>query len=104
MEEVRHKHYQYIVAWAKGVSIQKKVNCIRYSNITKVDYTWIDEPNPSWHEDEVYRFKPVYKTQEVIIGFVYDQFFINAVQCDGNYLVTYNAIDGEIIDISKVNQ
>lgn len=46
-----HKHHDYIVAWAKGASIQVKVtfeDCI----------DWVNDTNPDWYDFLEYRIKP----------------------------------------------
>ena len=102
MEEVRHKHYEYIVAWAKGAEIQRRY--ILTDVVTGLaEKYWKDEPNPDWHEDDVYRLKPVYKTQEVNITLYFKNWYIEPVENgSGNCLITYNSIDEQIIDIIKV--
>ena len=101
MNEVnRHYHHDYIVAWAKGAKIQKYT---KWSNGRVNNEGWRDEPNPDWHEDSVYRLKPVYKTEELNITLVFKQFYIErADEGKGNCLITYNVIDEQITDISMV--
>lgn len=99
MEEVRHKHYQYIVAWAKGAKIQRKYIL---TNVISglVENHWKDEPKPDWHEDDVYRIKPRYESQEVNITLLYHNWYIEPVEDGmGNCRIIYNAIDEQIIDI-----
>lgn len=49
---MRHKHYDCIVAWAKGKTIQR--------NFSPVDgwEDWTSKKSPSWHENAEYRIKP----------------------------------------------
>lgn len=104
MEEVRHKHYEYIIAWAKGATIQRRY---LLTNIETglAEHHWRDEPKPDWHEDDVYRLKPVYKSQEVKIKLLYHNWYIDPVdEGSGNCLITYNAIDEQIIDISRLKE
>ena len=46
----KHIHYDMIVEWAANPSRVVEINCF-------VD-GWEVEPNPTWREDEEYRFKP----------------------------------------------
>lgn len=46
----KHKHFDCIVAWANGATIQ----CL--SNANGAD--WRDIANPSWHSNYDYRVKP----------------------------------------------
>ena len=102
MNEVnRHYHYKHIIAWASGASIQRKVLVPDGNTIDIVN--WIDDPNPSWSENQVYRIKPVYKTEEMKITLLYGQWYIERVDVgSGNCLVTYNSINEQITDISRV--
>lgn len=107
MEEVRHKHYEYIVAWAKGAKIQRSVKQYEINPVRKLEpqFIWMDDLNPTWHEDDVYRLKPVYKSQEVKITLLYHNWYIEPVdEGKGNCLITYNAIDEQIIDISRLKE
>ena len=45
----RHVHYNEIIAFANGAEIQ-------WFNIDISE--WVDEKNPPWSEDDVYRIKP----------------------------------------------
>jgi len=45
---MKHKHYDYIVAWAEGKEIQ----------VYRRDDGWINDNSPSWHFSEEYRIKP----------------------------------------------
>ena len=102
MEELRHKHYEYIVAWAKGAIIQRK-RWLTNIKTGLAEYHWIDESNPTWDEGAEYRLKPVHKSQEVNITLLYHNWYIEPVENgSGNCLITYNAIDEQIIDIIKV--
>ncbi len=53
-----HVHKDLIIAWANGAQIQ----C--YSGIKE---TWLNLTNPTWHEDAVYRIKPVIKKCRVAL-------------------------------------
>jgi hypothetical protein len=105
MEEVRHKHYEYIIAWAKGATIQRRYS-LKNIQTEVAEYHWRDEPKPDWNENEVYRLKPIYKTKEVKITLLYHNWYIEPVVdgCGGNCLITYNAIDEQIIDISRLKE
>lgn len=50
---MKHKHYDMIVAWAEGKTIQ-------YKNFQSKDFvgTWRDIPHPSWDSRNEYRIKP----------------------------------------------
>lgn len=100
----RHKHHDYIVAWAKGSAIQRSVKQYDVNPCRKEpQFIWMDDLNPTWNENEVYRFKPVYKSQEVNITLLYNNWYIEPVdEGKGKYLITYNAIDEQIIDISRL--
>lgn len=45
-----HKYYSLAKKWLEGTEVQK------YSNVTK---SYLNEPNPTWLETEVYREKPI---------------------------------------------
>ena len=45
---MKHKHYEFIVAWAEGKDIQ----------VYRRDDDWINDSSPSWHFSEQYRIKP----------------------------------------------
>jgi len=102
MEEVRHKHYEYIIAWAKGAKIQRSVK--QYDVVPtrkEPQFIWMDDKNPTWYENDEYRLKPVYKSQEVKITLLYHNWYIEPVdEGKGNCLITYNAVDEQIIDIT----
>lgn len=52
------KHAELIKGWADGAEIERRV----WAHIGIVaDWYWIDDPNPTWADDEVYRLKPVPK-------------------------------------------
>lgn len=55
------KHAELIKAWADGAEIQRRN---RYLGL------WIDNPNPTWEEDEIYRLKPVPKADYSERGFI----------------------------------
>lgn len=48
------KHAELIKAWADGAEIQRLVVFDRNKGVN-----WLDDPNPTWADDEVYRRKPV---------------------------------------------
>ena len=105
-EPQRHKHYEYIIAWAKGSKIQRSVK--QYDVIPtrkEPQFIWLDDENPTWNENEVYRLKPVYKTQEVKLTLLYHNWYIEPVENgSGNCLITYNSIDEQIIDIRGLKE
>ena len=45
---MKHKHYECIVAWAEGKTIQLK----------RIDGSWSDTLDPAWAFDFEYRIKP----------------------------------------------
>ena len=46
------KHAELIKAWADGAEIRRFV----VPEIVK-DYRWVDDPFPTWADDEIYRIK-----------------------------------------------
>ena len=47
---MRHKYYEFIIAWAEGYDIQE---------LLFPSYIWRDEPNPDWLlPNAVFRIKP----------------------------------------------
>ena len=48
------KHAELIKAWADGAEIQ----CYHYHTGLQM-WVWLDDPNPTWADDEIYRRKPV---------------------------------------------
>lgn len=50
------KHAELIKAWADGAEIQRSVK-----------WAWIDDPIPTWEDDEHYRRKPVPKADYVLV-------------------------------------
>lgn len=54
----KHKHYDCIVAWAKGQEIQYK---------SPISFDWHDSICPSWATSFEYRIKPT-KTHQTLIG------------------------------------
>ena len=62
------KHAELIKAWADGAEIERRV----WAHISIVaDWYWIDDQNPTWADDEVYRRKPVPKADFVRSGCVH---------------------------------
>ena len=57
------KHAELIKAWADGAEIQRMVVFDRNKGVD-----WIDDPNPTWDNDEVYRRKPVQKADYFLNG------------------------------------
>ena len=57
------KHAELIKDWADGAEIQRLVVFDRNKGVD-----WIDDPNPTWAEDEVYRRKPVPKADYFLNG------------------------------------
>ena len=62
------KHAELIKAWADGAEIEHRV-WAHMGNVA--DWYWIDDPNPTWADDEVYRRKSVPKEDEIHRGFVH---------------------------------
>lgn len=92
MEEVRHKHYEYIIAWAKGHKIQ-----------VLLGNQWVDADEPVWKEDLEYRIKPEYATKEFRFEWSFGCIICNETQPgNGNVLVTFDKINGKIVDISML--
>ena len=61
------KHAELIKAWADGAEIQ------RYHYHTGLQmWVWLDDPNPTWADDEVYRREPTHmsKADYVLQGYV----------------------------------
>ena len=105
-DNARHFHHDLIIAWAKGSAIQRSVKQFDVIPTRKEpQFIWMDDLNPTWNENEVYRLKPVYKSQEVKITLLYHNWYIEPVdEGKGNCLITYNAIDEQIIDISRLKE
>ena len=59
------KHAELIKAWADGAEIQRHCRGVAGFGM------WIDAPNPTWADDEVYRRKPVPKADFVRSGCVH---------------------------------
>jgi len=67
---MKHKHYDCIVAWAKGQQIQ----------IRETGGDWDDIESPSWINGCQYRIKPEPKPDVVVYSRVVGKFLIG---CDG---------------------
>jgi hypothetical protein len=62
---MKHKHYECIVAWAEGKTIQFEGR----------DGNWKDVPHPVWDRDVNYRIKPEPKPDYV------QEAAVNAPEC-----------------------
>lgn len=92
----KHKHYNYIIAWARGEGIQQKITGVQGS-------TWFDNKDPTWDENAEYRLKPIYDSKEIRFSISFDNLIGEEVtDGTGNCLVTYDKVNGTIVDISRL--
>lgn len=88
----KHKHYDLILAWAKGHKIQ-----------VLLGEQWVDTDGPTWAKDIEYRIKPEYATKEFRFEWFFGGIICNETQSgDGNVLVTFDKNNGKIVDISRL--
>ena len=58
----KHKHYEFIMAWANGAEIEYFSECMN---------TWESSPSPVWNNNLKYRIRPEPKPDIVLCAIAY---------------------------------
>ena len=59
---MRHKHYDFIIAWANGANIE-------YLSEFGYDKIWVNSKYPVWDDNKEYRIKPEPKPDVVLYAY-----------------------------------
>ena len=94
-----HKHRKYINLWADGYPIQM--------NVLGDEDEWVDDPDPTWEDTNIYRVKP--ETKEFITHLsVYNGKLQSTHDVPEfykpNFTVTYDSHTGDVISITKIKE
>ena len=93
---MKHKHYDCIVAWAAGKTIQR--------NFSPVDgwEDWTSQKSPSWHEDAEYRIKPEPMPDRIVVTDLWRQRDYGMLHM-GEFRLTFDGETGKLKSAEVVN-
>ena len=86
---MKHKHYDFIVAWANGAEIEYLDNAL--------NSVWHQTKEPAWREHYQYRIKPVPKPDVVRYAFVTKSVAHQDNCPDNNLMLTFSGETGKLI-------
>ena len=86
---MKHKHYDFIVAWANGAEIEYLDNAL--------GSVWHQTKEPAWREHYQYRIKPVPKPDVVRYAFVTNLASDPRRKQAENLILTFDGETGKLI-------
>lgn len=92
-----HKHRKYINLWADGYPIQ----------MHDYDDEWVDDPNPTWEDTNIYRVKPQTKEFTTYLSMCGQKLIVtNDVPeyYKPNFTIVYDEHTCEVISITKIKE